>query len=268
MRSAVRRIRRHVSHLLRVLSQRNSQLTTASRVGEEPRHLAAAGLARCRALLEGVYLLTGPKGRPDVCGVLLRSLVEAWAVSLLVLLKKQQAVFELAPGAEEGLRKLIDAFDTGSPGARRWLARFHSLSQKSTVRYKSGRRKGQPRPLTIDEVFAQVETLAANDDGLARAARHARKRIWRTESYVSTHANLASIAIPYVGQSVEPWGITDRPEGWMSSEEALVACAQLTGLLASQVYAAFGYRTDPILTLLRKIRLPPRVNQPNDDRGA
>jgi hypothetical protein len=240
-----------------VLSQRNGELTTASRAREQPRHFAAAGLARCRALLEGIYLLTAPKGRPDAAGVLLRSLVEAWAVSVFVLLKKRQAIFDLAPGSAEGLRKLIDAFGGPTPGAQRWLARFRSLGQKSSVRHRRGSRKGQPRPLSIAEVFTQVEALAkeSGDSGLARSAKHAHTRIWKTESYVSTHANLASIVIPHVNQQAEPWVIVDRPQGWMPPGDALVAGGLLTGLLAGLVYEAFGYRREPLFDLMKGIRV-------------
>lgn len=252
-----RRIRRCVAHLLSDLSRRNSELSTASRAHEHPRHFAAAGLARCRALLEGIYQLTSTKGRPDAAGVLLRSLAEAWAVSFFVLLKKQQGIFDLAAGTDEGLRKLIDAFEGGSSGAEKWRSRFHALAQRSSVRYKRGRHAGEPRPLTVSEVLKAVEGLAtvSQDEEIARSARHVRRKIWTTESYVSTHANLASIAIPYIRQDAEPWGIVERPEGWMPAEEALVGGGLLTGLLASRVYEAFGYRRGPILELMRGIRL-------------
>jgi hypothetical protein len=261
MRTATEwRVRRRIANLLNVLGQRNAELTTASGAREQPRHFAAAGLARCRALLEGMYLLSAPKGRPDTAGVLLRSLVETWAVSVFVLLKKRQAIFELAPGAEEGLRKVIWAFGGGAtPGTDKWLARFHSLAQKTPFRHKKGRRKGQPRPLSIAEVFGQVETLAAasGDSGLARSVKHAHNRIWKAESYVSTHANLASIVIPYVDQNAEPWSVIDRPEGWMPPEDMLVTGGLLTGMLAGLVYEAFGYSREPLFQLVKGIRKDP-----------
>src|SRR6266511_2017064 len=220
-----RRVRRRVANLLRVLRQRNAELTTAPRAREQPRHFAAAGLARCRALLEGMYLLAAPRGRPDAVGVLLRSLVETWAISVFVLLKRRQAILELAPAAKVGLQRLIDAFDGPTPGAQKWLARFQSLAARSA------------------------------DSGLARSAKHAHNRIWKVESYVSTHPNLSSIVIPYIDQKAEPWTIIDRPEGWMPLEDMLVGGGLLTGMLASLVYEAFGYRKEPISQLLKGIHV-------------
>ncbi len=204
-----------------------------------------------------MYLLAAPRGRPDAVGVLLRSLVETWAISVFVLLKRRQAILELAPAAKVGLQRLIDAFDGPTPGAQKWLARFESLAQKSPVRYRKGARKGQPRPLSIAEVFEQVQTLAARsaDSGLARSAKHAHNRIWKVESYVSTHPNLSSIVIPYIDQKAEPWTIIDRPEGWMPLEDMLVGGGLLTGMLASLVYEAFGYRKEPISQLLKGIHV-------------
>jgi hypothetical protein len=271
-----RRIRRRVANLLRVLERRSGELTTAVHTNEHSRHFAAAGLARCRALLEGIYLLTARRGRADVAGVLLRTLTETWAVACLVLLKGTAGIFELAPGAAEELRRATKAFEPPTPGLSRWLARFRSMAKDSPVRHKAGPRKGEPRPLSVGEVFGQVVALAgaAGDSDLARRAKHAHERIWRVESYVSAHANLASISILYLNEKGGSWGIVDRPTSWMSMEQLLVAGGQLTGALAMRVYEKFGYRREPVSRLLRGIHIglhpaapaPPRARRRKQGR--
>ncbi len=113
------------------------------------RQLAAAGLARCAALLEGMLLLL-EAGREDVHGVLARALFEAWLVSLYVLLKGKDpeddaVLVELGAAHFKALRAINSSIALGKRSQRQikqW--------QKTSRSDKKGKMaQSTPRPSTL-----------------------------------------------------------------------------------------------------------------------
>jgi hypothetical protein len=90
----------------------NSHLLTSPMI-HLGRQLAAAGLLRCAALLEGTCIVA-QAGRADLQGLLLRALFETWLVAL-----------DLLESPEDDNESLLDLFSAAANEYNRSRARLH-----------------------------------------------------------------------------------------------------------------------------------------------
>jgi hypothetical protein len=112
----------HVRHILTALKD-HDRFLTSQRV-KLPRQFAAAGLARCRALLEGMCALE-ESGRSDVSGVLGRALLETWLVSAYVILRNDRdSLTDIGAGFAKAARNIAEALEMDglSEKAEQWTA--------------------------------------------------------------------------------------------------------------------------------------------------
>ncbi len=98
-------VRRTVGNLLGVLDDALPRLTRRHDADLLPRQMAAAGVARCRALLLGMEMLE--EGRPDVMGLLQRNLWEVTMTALYLLLGGPDAVNRLYGQHARQVRSLV-----------------------------------------------------------------------------------------------------------------------------------------------------------------
>lgn len=163
------------------------------------RQLAAAGLARCVALLEGMCLLREGR-RGETMGILLRSLFETWLVSNYVLLKGKDAddelvLIELGSDFARSVTAMAE-----KTGRRREEVRVRVDSFKQEIAdhpdnvatdpAESGMRGGR---LKIEQLASVVTELITARDGFSMDAMDLYNTVYRGESTYSTHLGLATL---------------------------------------------------------------------------
>jgi hypothetical protein len=217
------------------------------------RQLAAAGLARCRALLEGMLLLRD-KARDDIVGVLFRSLVEAWMVSLYVLHKgtgpeDEGVLFELAADYQHWAAKMANATkgwaegDAAEPILAAWR---ENVAQRKAEAEAAGKEWRMPGALNYADIARALGPL------LERAGRPAGKvtdlydRPYRGESIYNVHAGYGVLSRYLSGApDADEHGVLARPPAPFPGEVKIGAL--LTADLAVRVFAAFGLTVKPPL---------------------
>jgi hypothetical protein len=204
------------------------------------RQFAAAGLARCRALLEGICVLIDA-GRRDVTGILTRALAEAWLVALYVLYKGKGLDDESV---------LLEIFE----GHARWaipLAEKHGnkLPWGDMLAERKGP-KGKAhklRKLNLADVAKALQPLLEASPIRSGNAIDVYDRMIGFESLFSVHAGLGTFQdYLTLDESDEnsPMGVVETPP----TQKVLwreVAAANLTLNLARHVYRAFGIQVSP-----------------------
>jgi hypothetical protein len=208
------------------------------------RQLAAGGLARCRALVEGIVLLVDGE-RDDVVGVLLRTLYETHIVSLHVLLGGPRAVFEVTGDYVRSARTL--AKKHGRPSTVGVLV-WEALSKAE---------KGPPmNKLNYEQIAGKVgdalERLSDPRGGRTRAMDQY-DTVYRVESQFNTHGGFASLG-RYVDWGAVPWRTRVRPTDMaLEAEDRVILGALMTALVASRVFREFGIRTDILESLWERL---------------
>jgi hypothetical protein len=214
------------------------------------RQFAAAGLARCMALLDGMRLLR-EGGRLDTMGVLLRSLFEAWLVAIYLLLKAKD------PDDDSALIEL------GSDYAR-WAGlmaekigmaemKAHVDDWKETIEGHPGNVPGDPaksglrgKTLSIEQLAFAVDSLLKERQGTSHDVMEIYNRVYRGESLYSAHPGVGTFN-RYIDfdPAEESDKLNLRPQPPFPNQDRLAA--MLTVDLALRIFKEFGIVVDPSL---------------------
>ena len=229
-------LRALANELIGVIDERLGLLTSGVQPDLVGRQCAAGGLARARALLEGI-ILVGDGNRPDVVGVLLRTLYETYIVSLYLLLGGADAVVEVMGDYAKSARTLAEKHGRPpSPGIALWHALREAVGPKGPP---VGR-------LNYEKIAGQVGGLlqrAGDPRGGKDRAMERYDLVYRVESQLSAHAGLGSMG-QYVDWRGEPWAVRARPAvRSVGAEDHVVLAAVMTAHLASHVFRTFGLHT-------------------------
>jgi len=211
------------------------------------RQIAAAGLARCQALLDGMCILR-EQGRADVIGLLGRALLEVWLVSLYVLLKGHDddddtALIELGMEHARYCAILAERFEL-DPSIKKAVAEWEEVtSDQQTPDGKpiSGRPSYESIARQLSELLAQVEPGQRFD------VMAVYDRVYRSESTYSAHPSVG-LFVRYIkwDSSEQEDEIISNPGPPFPRQERLAA--MLTTFLAIRVYKAFAVLVDPRLS--------------------
>jgi len=243
-----------VREVLAVLDDHNGYLSSPP--GRLRRHLAAAGLGRCRALLESVCILC-EHGRTDTLGVLVRAIFEVWLVALYTLHKgkdddDESVIIELRKDYEHHASTIVDKVGLG-PSAR---AKVDGWKADTLKRQPPGT-KPPPQKLRYDKIAEQLTDILP---GLDPSQSHQDvagwyDRLYRGESTYSAHPGLG-LLLRYVkwGKEGAQNTVIANPGRTFPAQERIAA--MLTIILAQHVYQAFGIVADPRLDALF-LRLAP-----------
>jgi hypothetical protein len=217
------------------------------------RQLAAAGLARCRALLEGMVLLRDAT-REDVIGVLLRALCEAWMVSLYVLYKGENldddsVLIELAADYETWTRKMAGKVGGWAEGNKAeeiladWGAELRHWEEQARA---DGKASKTPAKLNYETIARELGSLLEKVEGAAPDILSVYDRVYRGESIYSAHAGLGMLW-RYLGISEDERqdAVVERP-GPAFPVQVKVG-ALLTAYLALRVFKEFSVIVRPPL---------------------
>jgi hypothetical protein len=155
---AIRDLLRVIDEHLRFLTSNRNRLR---------RQVAAAGLVRCRNLVEGMLILR-EGGRADILGILNRAVLEAWLVSLWVLLKGQDldddsVLIDLPLLEREGSRiNALEVYNRAYRGESTASVHAGLGTIHRYLRY-GNEEAGEPDSLTCDPgpAFPDQEWLAA-----------------------------------------------------------------------------------------------------------
>jgi len=233
---AIDNLRELVRELLAVIDAKRDLLVSRTNSPElVGRQLAAGGLARCRALLEGIVLLVDG-GRDDVAGVLLRTLYETHLVALYVLLGGPKASVEVMGDYVRSARLL--AKTQGRPSTDPVLL-WEMMSKAEG---------GPPAsPLHYEQIANKVgdalERVKDPRGGRERAAEQYNS-VYRVESQINAHAGLGSLG-RYVDWRADPYATRGRPGDLaIEAEDRVVLGALMTALVAEYVLREFGLRAD------------------------
>jgi hypothetical protein len=245
-------MRKAAQDLCAIIDDRLPLLTSKPHPDLLRRQLAAGGLARARGLLEGLVLLADG-GRPDVVGVLVRTLYETCIVSLYVILGDDAAAFHVMDDYARSVRILSEKY--GFP-----------LSQQTQAWRNRGPRTPQEPPpdperrLNYEQIAARVGKLleaASDPTAMGKRATELYDTVYRGESLMSSHAGLGSFS-PYVDWHAEPWRIVDRPQRRpKSADDPSVIGVLLTAHLAGYVFREFGLRPDSAYEVFRQVQALP-----------
>lgn len=198
-----------------------------------PRHFAAMGLARCRRLLQGMVALR-EAGVPDAAGVLFRPLWETWLVSIYALYGGDQAYEEIRDAGVEQVSKLPDTpFAEAKQLLRKW--------------------PGPKTRLNIEQIATKVSKI------LKGKGEHHHQLIidfynvlYRGESTLNIHAGVHSIAGHLIEEkeyvAVNP--VRYSPDEGVGS---LLLAATFTGILAKDVFSAFGLKFTELDSIANEI---------------
>ncbi len=205
-----------VDELLGAIEKHLPRLT--SRPGLYDRQIAAAGLARCCALSDGIRVLCRC-GRCDVAGVLTRTLYETFIVSLYVLLKGHEAFLHVA-GAHKRHGRILN--EKNALGAEDLLARWTFDEAR----------------LNVEELTKELGPLLAEAGEPDSDAMPIYDLGYRAESTWSTHG--LGALLRYVDAAGSPWTVVKRPEGLLKPENAQTVAVLYTSVLAKHVFQQFG----------------------------
>lgn len=242
--------------VIAVVDRHAAGLTSRARPDLVGRQLAAGGLVRTRALLEGILLTIGG-GRSDVAGVLLRTLYETYIVSLYVLLGGPEAVVQV--GGEFARSASILA-EKHARGLNPILALWNTFAREM---------KGTPgfpaQRLNYEEIAGTVgELLDKVGDPRGGRARGTEMYdvLYRVESRRSSHGGMGSIG-PYVNWRADPWVLQPFPRTFReSADDIVVLAALLAAHLVARVFEEFGFRPDSAWDVYRQIDSLPAANPP------
>jgi hypothetical protein len=198
-----------------------------------PRHYAAAALARCNRLLAGMLLLR-TAGYPDLVGIFLRSLLEAWYTGLYFLLAPDEAMRRSSAAHVLQLTKLDPT---------RWGDQQTIIDQMFMG----------PQALPWEAVSRRVgELLAERGHAEAKSTAEAMYEVlYRGESMMSVHGGVGSL----IGHFDMPVSTSPPPsigilEVRREPDEATAArirwAASLECYLARAVAEEFGLRYEEL----------------------
>jgi hypothetical protein len=235
-----------VSELVAVIDERLGLLTSRVQPDLVGRQCAAGGLARARALLEGI-ILVGDGNRADVAGVLLRTLYETYIASLYLLLGGAAAALEVMGDYAKSARTLAEKHGRPlSPGIALW----HALREAAGP---EGPPVGRLKYENIAGRVGELLQRAGDPRGGKGRAMERYDIVYRVESQLSAHAGLGSMG-QYVDWKGDPTALRARPaERPDEVEDRVVLAALMTAHLASRVFGTFGLRTEVIELLYERI---------------
>jgi hypothetical protein len=163
------------------------------------RQLAAAGLARCVALLEGMCLVC-EGGRPEIMGILVRAMFETWLVANYILLKGKDAEDELVLielGNE--FARSVTAMARGT-GRRIDETKAHVDRFKASVADHPDNVPGDPAEagvpgdrLKFEQLASAVKALIIAREGSSVDAVAIYNAVYRGESTYSAHPGLGTL---------------------------------------------------------------------------
>lgn len=211
------------------------------------RNIAAAGLARCRALLEGMCILR-EQGRADAMGVLARALIEVWLVSLYVLLKghddDDDVLVELAADHVRHAKLLAEGFGLDESVMR-------VLEWQDTV---ASRRTPEGAPIgrrpSFEGIARELSRLLTKAEPVERFdVMPIYNRAYRAESTYSAHPTVG-LFVRYIQWDAlgQLDSIIDNPGAPFPRQERIGAI--LTTFLAMRVFKAFGMVADQRLPVM------------------
>jgi hypothetical protein len=222
-------IGRACEELLDVLDTRMNYLTSTGELAR--RQVAAGALMRSRNLLHG--LITLAPVRADLCGLLLRNLVEAYMIGLLFLFDDE----------------LPDALRSEHIRHRNLVIERNGLApdvdlEPSDPRTGSG--------WSVENGFKRMsEILAARGEPTEFSDTLLYDLVYRSESTWGGHG--LGLALPYVSEP-EPLGLTSLPGGTLGCDLPKIGVAATwVAHLARHVYEQFGVGTTEVSELLERL---------------
>lgn len=221
--------RDHACKTLRLVENRTHLLK--SRPIDRSRHLAAAGLVRCCALLRGICVLEDAC-LPALTGILERQNWEAWLVSRYILLRGDKAVDHIKGDNVKSWNTLRKGLGLGPEYVPDW--------------------EGDAKKLIVGQLAEKLEPLllAAGDTEGADLAR-AYNPIFRGQSQFTVHAGLSTFEL-YTRledewASVEP----NPPSPFPNVGNISLLC---TVHLAWHVFERFGIATNELESIRAGIK--------------
>ena len=221
--------REQVCKTLRLVEDRTHLLK--SRPINLPRHLAAAGLVRCCALLRGICVLEDA-GLPALTGILERQNWETWLVSQSILLRGDEAVDEIAGDYVKSTTTLVREASLGPEYVPDWEGNAKKLNVAQLAE--------KLRPLLVDAGDTEGADLTRGYTG-----------IYRGQSQFTVHTGISTLNLytRFEGEwaSIEPNPPTPFPDVGNVS----LLC---TAHLAWHVFKRFGIATREVESVWARIR--------------
>lgn len=188
------------------------------------RQFAAAGLMHCCRLLRGICVLEDAD-LGALAGILERQHWETWLVSLYVLLRGDEALYEVGADYVLHTRRLTKGLDLGPAYDPEW--------------------EGQGKKLKFRQLAESLERLLVQSgekvDGATVSMAY--DTTYRAQSLFATHAGIATIGA-YISCGEASWSVEPTPPAWqMDSGQT---AARYTLHLAKYVFARFGIATDAL----------------------
>ncbi len=212
------------------------------------RQVAAAGLVRCRNLVEAMLILR-KAGREDVLGILNRAVQEAWLVSLWVLLKGKDlddddVLVELGSDYAVWYGTMASKLPDFAEEAKSKIIEWKEIVAD---RLEAAGQKPVLSKLRYDKIAEELGPLLEHE-GAKIVAIDVYNRAYRAESTTSVHAGLGTIS-RYLRYGDEEKGENDSvvPEPGSAFPDQEWLAALLTIDLADHVFRAFGVRVEPPL---------------------
>jgi hypothetical protein len=210
-----------------------SQLRVSPSEEMFPKLVAAAGVARVTAILDGMHQI---RGRPEIASVLMRSLCDTWVQTVYLLYGGTRAFRALSPATAAEVAKLTKKWRhrkaSQLEGTYRWLG----MTKRERRVFEAGGtvvKKG--KALGIADIAKRAgRLLGRRHKGGLKLVQAVYKRPYATTSLFATHSNLASIG-PYLGDGSLPmWQLELRPvpRGSKPAAELYVAAKLQIDLLA------------------------------------
>lgn len=227
--------------LLRIVTSHTHFLTSPRR--RLRRQLAAAGLARCCALLEGMAILV-ERDRDDVVGVLLRPLYEAWLVATYLILKGKDfeddaALMQVLGDSVKWNKALAEGMSMERLGAS--ITEFEALMAEHGFK---------PKALRYDHMAIELDQLLIKAGERKARATDLYNQLYRTESTYGSHGNLGTFSLHL--DFDDDVGARDsiRLKGHTVHPLRIRLGALLTLQLARRVFSAFSVVVRPPLDTL------------------
>jgi len=219
-----RRRRSTITNLLRLLEENRRFLN--STISRTRRQIAALGLARSQALLEGLVALEDA-GRADVCGVLHRAVVETWLLSMYILLK---------PVPDE---EILEELEGERVRRARTLLKHTSdeTLAKSLDEYLELRPDIKPVSLDYQRIAADVAALCKAQGLSEHTDPKAIYDVYRQLSDNNIHVNLGTL-LRHGKSDDQAWSLAPNPRSFIGWETT--HAAKLTAFLAWHVFQAFN----------------------------
>lgn len=184
---------------------------------ERARHLAAAGLLHCCALLRGIRAVR-VGGVPYISAVLARQVFETAVVSLHLALRGEAAAKDIEADDIFWKRRFPEKLRPDKPYRPEW--------------------DGTPRRLNIKELADQIPALLrAQGESHNPELPTGYDLIYRVQSLFGVHAGLSTLGA-YISYGQDLWRLTNRPQSPFPLLEQTPAL--LTAHLAKYVFACYG----------------------------